>query len=98
MALKTLTQFPIFFPPNHHHHNHRRATEIRFSRWNNADAKKFIRQERTQKQQIKEDTVSTPTGAPSTPSSPSLPGKASNYSKTHPAFRRTVRLQKLPNR
>ncbi|KAM7515432.1 hypothetical protein LguiA_005015 [Lonicera macranthoides] len=98
MALKILTQFPIFFPPSHHHHHHRRATEIRFSRWNNAETQKFNRQERTQKQQIEDDTVSTPTGAPSPPSSPSLTGKASNYSKTHPAFRRTFRLQKLPNR
>ncbi|THG06121.1 CRS2-associated factor 1, chloroplastic [Camellia sinensis] len=51
MALKTLIQFPIFAPPNpttHHHHHHRPATEVRFSRWNNANAQKFIRQDRTQ--------------------------------------------------
>ncbi|KAI7987885.1 hypothetical protein LOK49_LG13G00621 [Camellia lanceoleosa] len=48
MALKTLIQFPIFAPPNPTHHHHRPATEVRFSRWNNANAQKFIRQDRTQ--------------------------------------------------
>ncbi|KAK4433143.1 hypothetical protein Salat_1076500 [Sesamum alatum] len=43
MALQTL--FPVFAPP------HLRPTiEIRFSRWNNANAHKFIRHERTQKE------------------------------------------------
>ncbi|KAI3827207.1 hypothetical protein L1987_01279 [Smallanthus sonchifolius] len=48
LTLKTVLQFPIFAPPSPHHH--RPATEIRFSRWNNANAQKFIRHERTQKE------------------------------------------------
>ncbi|KAK2979560.1 hypothetical protein RJ640_027424 [Escallonia rubra] len=48
MALKTLIQFPIFAPPDPHPRHS--ATEIRFSRWNNANAEKFTRRERTQKQ------------------------------------------------
>ncbi|XP_059634927.1 CRS2-associated factor 1, chloroplastic [Cornus florida] len=48
MALKILIQFPIFAPPNQPHH--RPATEVRFSRWNNANAEKFIRRERAQKE------------------------------------------------
>ncbi|KAI3701442.1 hypothetical protein L6452_26522 [Arctium lappa] len=50
LTLKTTIQFPIFSPPPPPHHHHRPATEIRFSRWNNANAQKFIRHERTQKQ------------------------------------------------
>ncbi|KAJ9551124.1 hypothetical protein OSB04_015169 [Centaurea solstitialis] len=53
LTLKTTIQFPIFSPPPPpagHHHHHRPATEIRFSRWNNANAQKFIRHERTQKE------------------------------------------------
>lgn len=52
LTLKTIIQFPIFAPPPPHqpHHHHRPATEIRFSRWNNANAQKFIRHEHTQKQ------------------------------------------------
>ncbi|XAR67038.1 hypothetical protein NMG60_11013451 [Bertholletia excelsa] len=48
MALKTLIQFPIFAPSNPTHD--RPATGVRFSRWNNANAEKFIRHERTQKE------------------------------------------------
>lgn len=48
MALKTLIQFPIFAPSNPTHN--RPATGVRFSRWNNANAEKFIRHERTQKE------------------------------------------------
>ncbi|KAH6804874.1 RNA-binding CRS1 / YhbY domain-containing protein [Perilla frutescens var. frutescens] len=48
MALKT--QFPVFAPPQLLSHPHRPATEIRFSRWNNANAQKFIRRERSQKE------------------------------------------------
>ncbi|KVI01241.1 RNA-binding, CRM domain-containing protein, partial [Cynara cardunculus var. scolymus] len=51
LTLKTIIQFPIFAsPPPHQPHHHRPATEIRFSRWNNANAQKFIRHERTQKE------------------------------------------------
>ncbi|CAK9155144.1 unnamed protein product [Ilex paraguariensis] len=52
MALKTIIQFPVFAPPNPPHNNrhYRPATEIRFSRWNNANAEKFIRHKRTQKE------------------------------------------------
>ncbi|KAK4352864.1 hypothetical protein RND71_028382 [Anisodus tanguticus] len=46
MGSRILIQFPIFSPP----HNHRPATEVHFSRWNNANAEKFIRHERTQKE------------------------------------------------
>lgn len=48
LTLKPTIQFPIFSPPPYHHH--RPATELRFSRWNNANAQKFIRYDRTQKQ------------------------------------------------
>ncbi|KAI3447014.1 hypothetical protein Pfo_003679 [Paulownia fortunei] len=48
MALKI--QFPLFAPPHLIPQPHRPATEIRFSRWNNANAQKFIRHERTQKE------------------------------------------------
>ncbi|KAI3495834.1 hypothetical protein L1887_38180 [Cichorium endivia] len=49
LTVKTIIQFPSFaLPPSKH--NHRPATEIRFSRWNNANAQKFIRHERTQKE------------------------------------------------
>ncbi|XP_059318550.1 CRS2-associated factor 1, chloroplastic [Lycium ferocissimum] len=48
MGSRTLIQFPIFSPPQHN--NHRPSTEIRFSRWNNANAQKFIQHEQTQKQ------------------------------------------------
>lgn len=51
MVAKTLISFPIFAPPlpsNHHHH--RLDTAVGFSRWNNANAEKFNRQERTQKE------------------------------------------------
>lgn len=47
MALKTLNPFPFLTPPCHHH---RPATEIRFARWNNANAEKFNLPKRTQKQ------------------------------------------------
>ncbi|KAL3825182.1 hypothetical protein ACJIZ3_021211 [Penstemon smallii] len=51
MPLKTITQFPLFAPPPPPPHFHRSTTtEIRFSRWNNANAEKFIRHERTQKE------------------------------------------------
>ncbi|KAK1365358.1 CRS2-associated factor 1, chloroplastic [Heracleum sosnowskyi] len=50
MALtKTLSPFPFLTPPCDHHH-HRPATEIRFARWNNANAEKFNLPKRTQKQ------------------------------------------------
>ncbi|KAJ8564469.1 hypothetical protein K7X08_000929 [Anisodus acutangulus] len=49
MGSRTLIQFPIFSPPAPPH-NHRPSTELRFSRWNNANAEKFIRHERTQKE------------------------------------------------
>lgn len=129
LNLKTTFQFPIFAPPSPYHH--RPATVIRFSRWNNANAQKFIRRERTQKQ-IEDElrinkrydsaakianlrpTATTPppfksTGTPSSPSRPSIPGKKSKYSKppqnpnshnspnSHPAFKRIVRLRKIPN-
>ncbi|PIN09173.1 hypothetical protein CDL12_18241 [Handroanthus impetiginosus] len=48
MALKT--QFPLFAPPQLRPEPQRFPTEIRFSRWNNANAQKFIREERTQKE------------------------------------------------
>ncbi|KAK4479136.1 hypothetical protein RD792_014647 [Penstemon davidsonii] len=51
MPLKTITQFPLFAPPPPQPLFHRSTTtEIRFSRWNNANAEKFIRHERTQKE------------------------------------------------
>ncbi|KAF3640147.1 CRS2-associated factor 1, chloroplastic [Capsicum chacoense] len=49
MSSRTLIQFPIFSPPAPPH-NHRPSTEVHFSRWNNANAEKFIRHERTQKE------------------------------------------------
>ncbi|XP_047337870.1 CRS2-associated factor 1, chloroplastic [Impatiens glandulifera] len=49
MALKTLIQFPVFAPPKPPDHHQRLVTEIRFSRWNNANAQKFVRHERKQK-------------------------------------------------
>ncbi|KAL0426993.1 UNVERIFIED_CONTAM: CRS2-associated factor 1, chloroplastic [Sesamum latifolium] len=48
MALQT--QFPVFAPPHLRPPPHRPTTEIHFSRWNNANAQKFIRHERTQKE------------------------------------------------
>ncbi|KAL4563900.1 hypothetical protein LXL04_027948 [Taraxacum kok-saghyz] len=50
LTVKTIIQFPIFAPPPSNHHNNRTTTVIRFSRWNNANAQKFIRHERTQKE------------------------------------------------
>ncbi|KZV39891.1 hypothetical protein F511_04531 [Dorcoceras hygrometricum] len=50
MALKSVTQFPLFSPPVLQPQPHRPSTEIRLSRWNNANAEKFIRHERTQKE------------------------------------------------
>ncbi|KAL3535706.1 hypothetical protein ACH5RR_004167 [Cinchona calisaya] len=49
MALRPLIQFPIFSPPPANTSNHR-TTEVRFSRWNNRNAEKFIRRERSQKE------------------------------------------------
>ncbi|KAF5935120.1 hypothetical protein HYC85_026249 [Camellia sinensis] len=96
MALKTLIQFPIFAPPNPTtHHHHRPATEVRFSRWNNANAQKFIRQDRTQ-QDIEDElrrlkrfnsadkiiTTTTDTfRSTGTPSTPSLPSIPGKSSK-----------------
>ncbi|KAK6151831.1 hypothetical protein DH2020_014466 [Rehmannia glutinosa] len=48
MAVKT--QFPLFAPPQLLPKTHRLPTEIRFSRWNNANAQKFIRHDRNQKE------------------------------------------------
>ncbi|XP_019199790.1 PREDICTED: CRS2-associated factor 1, chloroplastic isoform X2 [Ipomoea nil] len=51
MVAKTLISFPIFAPPLPSPHHHRRPdTAVGFSRWNNANAEKFNRQERTQKE------------------------------------------------
>ncbi|KAI5675138.1 hypothetical protein M9H77_06088 [Catharanthus roseus] len=51
MALKSPIQFPILAPTKPPSQFHRRpATEIRFSRWNNANAEKFNRERRTQKE------------------------------------------------
>ncbi|XP_027069078.1 CRS2-associated factor 1, chloroplastic-like [Coffea arabica] len=50
MALRPVIQFPVFVPPPPSAPNHRPAFEVRFSRWNNANAQKFIRRERTQKE------------------------------------------------
>ncbi|XP_073317588.1 CRS2-associated factor 1, chloroplastic [Primulina huaijiensis] len=50
MAVKSVTQFPLFSPPLLQPQPHRPSTEIRLSRWNNANAEKFIRHERTQKE------------------------------------------------
>lgn len=49
MGSTSLIQFPVFSPPAPPH-SHRPATEVRFARWNNANAEKFIRHERTQKE------------------------------------------------
>ncbi|KAH0449865.1 hypothetical protein IEQ34_020557 [Dendrobium chrysotoxum] len=51
MALKSTTPFPLF-PPNISipHRRHAALTEIRFSRWNNANAEPFLRRQRQQKQ------------------------------------------------
>ncbi|XP_047969988.1 CRS2-associated factor 1, chloroplastic [Salvia hispanica] len=48
MAVKT--HFPVFAPPQLRPLPHRPATEIRFSRWNNANARQFTRRERSQKE------------------------------------------------
>ncbi|XP_057968268.1 CRS2-associated factor 1, chloroplastic [Malania oleifera] len=54
MALKiTITiPFPLFLPlkPTNFPHRRRPPTEIRLSRWNNANAQKFIQRERAQKE------------------------------------------------
>ncbi|OMO82655.1 hypothetical protein CCACVL1_11838 [Corchorus capsularis] len=56
MALKLPISFPIFAPtvtnpyPNPGEPSHRPPTEIRFSRWNNANAEKFNQRRRTQKE------------------------------------------------
>ncbi|XP_073150925.1 CRS2-associated factor 1, chloroplastic [Henckelia pumila] len=50
MAMKSVTQFPLFSPPPLQPQPHRPSTEIRLSRWNNANAEKFIRHERAQKE------------------------------------------------
>lgn len=47
MALKTLIPFPILAPSNP---SHRPASEVRFSRWNNANAERFTLRERAQKE------------------------------------------------
>ncbi|CAA2947148.1 CRS2-associated factor 1, chloroplastic [Olea europaea subsp. europaea] len=47
MSLKTVIQFPIFSPPDQRRYL---ATEVRFSRLNNANAEKFIHHEREQKE------------------------------------------------
>ncbi|GAB4852629.1 CCR4-Not complex caf1 ribonuclease subunit Caf1 [Ancistrocladus abbreviatus] len=57
MALKTVIPFPIFAPSNPISITTTTTpstTEVRFSRWNNANAEKFLRQQRTQ-QQIEDD-------------------------------------------
>lgn len=115
MALKTLVQFPLFARPE----QQRPWSEVRLSRWNNANAEEFMRRERTQKEiedelrfdkrfhsanKIADGSSNCnsssdrfrSTGTPSTPSRPSIPGKSSKYSKQHPAFRRIVRLTKVP--
>lgn len=50
MALTPLIQFPVFAPAPPNTSHHRPATEVRFSRWNNANAEKFNREKRTQKE------------------------------------------------
>ncbi|OMO58250.1 hypothetical protein COLO4_34785 [Corchorus olitorius] len=56
MALKLPISFPIFAPtvtnpyPNPSEPAHRPPTEIRFSRWNNANAEKFNKSQRTVKE------------------------------------------------
>ena len=47
MALKTLIPFPILAPPNP---SRRPPSEVRFSRWNNANAERFTLRERAQKE------------------------------------------------
>ncbi|XP_022729148.1 CRS2-associated factor 1, chloroplastic [Durio zibethinus] len=60
MALKLHISFPIFAPqipnpfPNPNEPAHRPPTEIRLSRWNNANAEKFNQRQRTQ-QEIEDD-------------------------------------------
>ncbi|TYH65842.1 hypothetical protein ES332_D06G082800v1 [Gossypium tomentosum] len=60
MALKLPISFPIFSPPspnpytNTNEPGHRPPTEIRFSRWNNANAEKFNQRRRAQ-QEIEDD-------------------------------------------
>ncbi|GMJ07402.1 CHLOROPLAST RNA SPLICING2-ASSOCIATED FACTOR1 [Hibiscus trionum] len=60
MALKFPISFPIFAPPspnpypNPSETSHRPPTEIRFSRWNNANAEKFNQRRRAQ-QEIEDD-------------------------------------------
>ncbi|KAL4295801.1 hypothetical protein GQ457_12G022920 [Hibiscus cannabinus] len=60
MALKFPISFPIFAPPSpnpyptHNESSHRPPTEIRFSRWNNANAEKFNQRRRAQ-QEIEDD-------------------------------------------
>ncbi|EPS60011.1 hypothetical protein M569_14792, partial [Genlisea aurea] len=44
------TRFPLFAPPQLRPQPHRPTTEIRLSRWNNANAKKFILREQGQKE------------------------------------------------
>lgn len=53
MALKLAIQFPLFAPsldPNPNPNPTRPSTEVRFSRWNNANAERFNHRRRTQKQ------------------------------------------------
>ncbi|XVF49130.1 hypothetical protein PTKIN_Ptkin03bG0243700 [Pterospermum kingtungense] len=51
MALKLPISFPIFAPqlPNPNEHAHR-PTEVRFSRWNNANAERFNQRQRAQRE------------------------------------------------
>ncbi|KAJ7969563.1 CRS2-associated factor 1, chloroplastic [Quillaja saponaria] len=103
MALKLPVRFPIFTPPlspnvnsNSNHHQQRPPTEIRFSRWNNANAEKFNQQRRTQ-QAIEDeirrerrfnsatkianvDGTSNPTSAPETFRSVGTPSSPSSPS------------------
>ncbi|XP_051137331.1 CRS2-associated factor 1, chloroplastic [Andrographis paniculata] len=51
------TQFPLFAPPPLRPETHRPITEIRFSRWNNANARKFVVPKRLQKEY--EDQIRT---------------------------------------
>ncbi|CAI9100411.1 OLC1v1037408C1 [Oldenlandia corymbosa var. corymbosa] len=50
MASRPLIQFPAFAPTPILPPHHRPATEVRFSRWNNANAEKFNQKRRTQKE------------------------------------------------
>ncbi|CAK7337460.1 unnamed protein product [Dovyalis caffra] len=56
MALKLFPiPFPVFAPPNPNPNpSHRPSTEVRFSRWNNANAEKFNQHQRAQ-QEIEDD-------------------------------------------